>query len=446
MKNIVLLIFKKHGIILFMKSFINIFLKIYNLLWIIILPILKTNKELKKGFIQKTTASHLTKADVWIHGSSLGEAYLAIAIIKKLMPKKRKKILITSMTYAGISILKKEIKKNLIHKNIICKISWFPFDMPNVMKNAVLKIKPEIMVLIETEIWPALFYNLKKQGSKIFIVNARLSKKSFKKYLITSFLWKQLSPDKILAVTKKDTKRFKKIFKTSNISTMKNIKFDTIYNDFKSIKKNENQCFNKIINPEIPLSILASIRRQEEKYMEKILKQILEKFPNQIIAIFPKHMNRINFWEKKLTHLGYNVQLKSNITSFAKTGSIILWDKVGELKHVYCVAATTFIGGSLKPLGGQNFIEPIIYGTQTVTGPFIDDFLWVGENIFKKQIVKKARNLNHAADIMLKNLKKPHNKKEHQKKALQYIKNNCGGTYKVCKLILENFEDINKSL
>ena len=423
-----------------MKNFIHIFFKIYNLLWMIILPILKTNKELKKGFIQKTTITHLTKVDIWIHGASLGEAYLILEIIKKLVPEKKIKIFITSMRLAGISILKKEIKKKIIHKNIIYQISWFPFDMPDIMKNAVLKIKPKIMILIETEIWPALFYNLKKQGSKIFIVNARLSKKSFKKYLITSFLWKQLAPDKILAVTKEDANRFKKIFKTSKISIMKNIKFDTIYNNLKSIKK--NKCFNKIINPKIPFSILASIRKQEEKYIEKILKKILKKFPNQVIAIFPKHMNRINFWEKKLTNLGYNVQLKSNITNFAKTGSIILWDKVGELKHVYCIAATTFIGGSLKPLGGQNFIEPIIYGTQTVTGPYIDDFLWAGKNIFKKQIVKKAKNLNHAADIMLENLKKPHNKKEHQKKALQYIKNNCGGTYMVCQLILENFGDI----
>ncbi len=184
------------------------FFKLYSLLWWIALPLLRNNFRLKQGIKQRTSSNHFKKADVWIQAASAGEAYLAVEIINKLSPAKKTKTFLTSTTSQGMDILKNEISKDLLHPNLEVDVSWFPFDIPKLMDKAVLKIKPKIMILLESEIWPGLLYSLKKQGIKTFIINGRISNKSFKNYMRTSFIWKPIAPDKVFATTHKYQKRF----------------------------------------------------------------------------------------------------------------------------------------------------------------------------------------------------------------------------------------------
>ncbi len=471
--------------------FIHLFSRFYNLIWKIVLPFLKTRPRLKQGLKQRVSGAHLTEADMWIHAASAGEAYLAVEIVSHLIPDYPMKILVSSTTMQGMEILKKEIALLRLN-NINCAITWFPFDMPDIMENAVSKINPDLMVILETELWPGLLMALKKKGKKIVIVNARLSYKSYRAYLKTVFLWRMLAPDYIYAISEKDKFRFGEIFKNSEIALMSNIKFDSICSDddfkfsnwsestdstqpvsfpynfcnkttgichndsfyngheadldwlrFSSQQKNESHTFVykdfliKIINDKYPMSILVSIRREEEEDTEKIIKWILKEFPCQVVGIFPRHMHRITHWKKRLTQLGFSWQLKSQITNPPECGSIILWDVFGELKRVYPLALTAFIGGSLKPLGGQNFIESVIHGTATVTGPFTDDFSWVGEDIFKKKLVKKAKNWHEVAEFIVGNLKEPCDRYELCKKVHSYLTNKRGGTDFACKKIME---------
>jgi 3-deoxy-D-manno-octulosonic-acid transferase len=461
-------------------AFILNFLKIYNILWQAALPFLKKSKRLEPSFPKQVTANHFEKADIWIQAASAGEAFIAVSLLTSLKPKQKTKVLITATTSQGLEILESGLLKNKISSNINYCLEWFPFDMPNTIQAAVSRVNPRVMVLLETEIWPALLYYLKENQTRIFIINARLSNKSARHYKLTRFLWSLLSPDHILAISPSDARKYARVFKRAKITTMPNIKFDLMETD-----PGDNGSINAIkdlIPKKLPLSILASIRRQEEKQVINILHCLVTKYPSQVVAIFPRHMHRIDAWKKKLNQKGLSFQLRSNllksdlvrsnllksdlvksnlvgsshpvttdpininpITTGLETTpviapGIILWDTFGELRAAYGLACTVFVGGSLKPLGGQNFIEPAAQGPHVVTGPYLNDFTWVGKDIFRQEIVTRCNNWQAVAQTMVSQLNMPMEKSRLRQKALDYIQKKRGGTKIACQIILDQFK------
>ncbi|MBC8439497.1 MAG: 3-deoxy-D-manno-octulosonic acid transferase [Deltaproteobacteria bacterium] len=420
------------------NAFILNFFKLYNMLWRLSIPFLKKNKRLRSGFEKRIDSFHHTKADIWIQAASAGEAFLAANILKRLSPKTYLKILVTTTTAQGMDILQTRLTKKMIHKSIDLKIEWFPFDMPDTIEKTIKIINPRVMVLLETEIWPALLYYLKLNKTRIFIINARLSKNSYTHYLKTKFFWKHLSPDTILATSDKDAQRYEQVFEGAMVNTMPNIKFEAIDTDEDDV--NTLKQIKKILPQALPLTILASVRKQEEKEMVHILKNILKTVPNQVVAIFPRHIHRVSAWEKRLTSQNLNFHLRSKINSCLKNPCIILWDTFGELKTVYGLASVVFVGGSLKPLGGQNFIEPAIQGAVIVTGPYYDDFAWATNDIFKKGIVIKQNYWKAVARTITQALEKPGSRSDRKRLALEYLQSNQGGTQQACHEILKVFD------
>lgn len=428
-----------------MKSQKVIFI-LYNLAWKTVLPFLKKNRSFKGSYKLRTSSDHFNKTDIWMHGASGGEAYIAVEILKRIKPSAALDILYTATTAQGLEIMNSFSKGSEINPKIKIHVTWFPFDIPKIIEKIILRTNPKLMVLLETEIWPGHLYMLKQYNIKTVIINARLSAKSFSRYLKTKLIWKQISPDKILATSVKDAERYKKIFDLkTEITTMPNIKFDSILTAREAQKDPGN--LKTIIPSEIPFSILASIRKEEEIHLEKILKHLIKSFPEQIIAIFPKHLNRVeplsnmlNNITSEFTEPGYKWKLRSKITKLVDKKTIILWDTFGELKQAYTYAVTAFVGGSLEPLGGQNFLEPIVCGAATVTGPYLNSFKWVEQDIFESNIVFKAQNAKQVGEFMVEKLNNPPDRDELKEKSLAYIQKNQGGTAISVKTIMDCFK------
>ncbi len=422
------------------NAFILNFLKLYNMAWQVALPFLKKNKRLKKGYQKRTSGIALGQIDIWIQAASAGEAYLAINLVKFLTVSSNLSILITSTTSQGLDILTNQLKNISLDPMIDVTVDWFPFDTSKAIQNSIQSLNPKVMVLLETEIWPALLYYLKKNQTRILIVNARLSKRSFNHYKHTKFLWNHLSPDTILATSDQDAYRYKQIFDSAKVKAMSNIKFESalVYPP----ESNSNESINKILPQDLPLTIFASIRTEEEEDVVSILKEVHHKFDQQTIAIFPRHMHRIDAWKTHLTKIGFDFLLRSEINSPLKKNCIILWDIFGELTRIYSSASVVFVGGSLKPLGGQNIIEPAITGAVTITGPYNDDFKWVKEQLFSNGIVLQAHNLESVSQTILKNLIHPPDRSMLRNRAIAYIESNQGGTETACREILKAFDEL----
>ncbi len=416
------------------------FFILYNLCWKIAIPLLKSNPRLADGFNQRTLKKKLKPADLWIQSASAGEAYLVLEILKNLRPSKTITVLATANTRQGVEILEKAIAELTQHNPNICLNTAFsPFDKPALMTKAVQMVKPKVMVLIETELWPGNLAALKAYGSKILILNGRINEKSLKGYLLWPSLWKTLAPDKILAISEDNKQRFTALFGEKPADAMPNIKFDRI-STFNGANKTTNP-LKPFLQPDADVLVLGSIRSAEEPLVKKIIVEVMRQWPNTIIGLFPRHMNRIETWKNELKRLSLNVVLRSKVLEEIPPGTVILWDIFGELGAAYGMAKACFVGGSLAPLGGQNFLEAITYGLIPVIGPFWDNFSWVGKEIMDQKLVHIASGWKQVADILVNHLKHPIDRSDVQQAAQQYVRAHQGGTTIACDLIRQYLKE-----
>ena len=228
-----------------------------------------------EGYRQRTLKGNLPgTADIWIQAASVGESFLALEIVKSLETKQPIRYLLTSNTRQGIEILNRELREQTFVENRNrLFVRYFPFDKPSLMTTAVARIRPKLMVLLETEIWPGLLQALKRYGCKTLIINGRITEKSLRRYLLWPSIWQSLKPDKILAISPADADRFAQMFGRGGIEVMHNLKFDRILPASGSLDDDHNR-IDAILTPEVPLVVLASVRGGEETDVKKIIHHI----------------------------------------------------------------------------------------------------------------------------------------------------------------------------
>ncbi len=413
----------------------NMAFSFYNLAWKAAIPFLRHNHRLADGFLERTLSVKLTKADIWIQAASAGESHIALTLLKtfRLVSGGSANVLITTNTRQGLDILNKGAPDIVNGCNMNISTAFFPFDKPVLMEAAVKQVSPGIMILMETEMWPGHLAALKKHQSKILIINGRITEKSLNQYLLWPSLWRSLMPDKICAVTPMEAKRFACLFDSASVDLMPNIKFDTVAEktDYSALEKQIKQFFN----PETSFLVLGSVRGEEEADINNIILEVFSRFPGVVIGFFPRHLHRIFEIQEELNRVSIKFILRSEIKEPVSPGTVILWDAFGELGAAYNIAHAAFVGGSLAPLGGQNFLEPLVSGIIPVTGPYWDNFKWIGKEIFRQGLVQKASGWKETALILVENLKNPAPRKTVEKKARVYIKDRQGGALFASRVI-----------
>jgi 3-deoxy-D-manno-octulosonic-acid transferase len=413
----------------------------YNLSWSVALPWLRLNHRLAEGYHQRALKDKLPGvADLWMQAASVGESFLALEILKTLQVEQPIQILLTSNTRQGIDIINQALPDLIRNQNQIqTAVRYFPFDKPSIMAAAIAAIRPKLMVLLETEIWPGLLLALKTQGCKILIVNGRISAKSLQRYHLWPSIWQILRPGKVLAISPADADRFRRLFGPDGVDVMANIKFDRMAATI-SCGGDDNE-LNAIIPVDNPFIVLASVRQEEEILVKNIIQDVLRTRPETVVGLFPRHMHRIPSWQKLLrqTEIGYT--LRSKAERRIPAGNVILWDTFGELLPAYRLAEAAFVGGSLAPLGGQNFLEALVSGVIPIIGPWWDNFAWVGREIIESGLLKVAEDWKHVADLLLKDLASPPSRKVVIDAALQFIEARRGGTEEACRRIVSCLEN-----
>jgi 3-deoxy-D-manno-octulosonic-acid transferase len=411
----------------------------YGLAWRVAIPFLRRNHRLQEGFEQRTLRTTLAAADLWIQAASVGEAFLAQEIIYKFRPKVPLRILITSGTRQGMDILETLTTTTAQHDTqLTIHTAYLPFDLPNLMDKALTAVRPRLMLLLESELWPGLLHNCQKLHIPVLVANGRMTAKSLARYLFWPALWRHLRPHRILAISNDDASRFATLFGKEIVETVPNIKFDRIANY--NLKERDNP-LRHLFPPNPRLIVLGSIRQEEEEDIGKMIASIAkaEKQSGQhtTIALFPRHMHRIESWKKFLDMLGQPWHSRSRITETIQSGSIILWDTMGEMLWAYQLARAAFVGGSLAPVGGQNFLEPLACGITPVIGPHWRNFWWVGTEIIEQQLVVQVNNWQEAANTLIQQCATLPDREQTRQKLVAYIQTRQGGTLKTCAIINE---------
>ncbi|MGD0466309.1 MAG: 3-deoxy-D-manno-octulosonic acid transferase [Gammaproteobacteria bacterium] len=345
----------------------NIAIKIYNVIFIILLPLLflrlllkslklKTYRLRWKERLGIFSPPQLNNS-IWVHAVSVGEIMAAMPIIQKIqiiLPNNN--IVVTCTTPAGSYILQKKLSKKVFHV-------YFPFDVNFAINNFLSKIKPKLLIILEKEIWPNLIVNCHKNNIPIIIANAQLSNKSFYRYsLIKSLMASWLKNITFICTqTKFDTYKFKRLINNNaikNIITVGNTKFDLI--------TQTEKLASDILRP---TWIAASTHPREEELILEAHHAILNKIPNALLILVPRHSERCFGITKKIKEIKFVMRSKQNNLDIPN-GQIYLVDSVGELNLLYSMSQVAFVGGSLVPIGGHNVLEPAALSIPVIVGPY----------------------------------------------------------------------------
>ena len=409
--------------------------QLYDRLWGLAMPLINRNRRLSEGIDQRLFYSYPPgPSEIWIQAASVGESFLVLEILKRLRPGAPVRILLTTNTTQGLGILEQARSEHLLlDRGIRVETGYFPFDRPRIMQRAVRHIQPVLMVLLEAELWPAHLAALKNAGTCILVVNGRMSAKSLKYYRWWPAFWRRLGPDGILAMSEADACRFAALFGPRGVHVVPNLKFDRL--DLDSPDHDAVNPLAPLFLPDVELLAMGSIREAEEEAVQIIVAAIRRLRPDTVIGLFPRHAERLTSWARHLDRGRTPWYLRSKVAGPVAPGTVILWDTYGELVSAYRLCRAAFVGGSLAPLGGQNFLEAVTSGVAPVIGPHWSNFAWVGDTLFKKGLIQVAADWRQAVDLLAATLSQAQRREYVRRGALRYIRERQGGTDRTCRLI-----------
>ena len=339
---------------------------------------------------------------IWFHAASIGEFKSIIPIIKKLLfDKKNLEILVTTTTLSSGNLAKIEFKKydNVCHR-------FFPFDLNFLIKKFLKLWKPNHIFLVDSEIWPNLILTAKKKKIPIAIINARLTAKTFNKWMMFPNTAKRVFNSFDLCLTSNnETKNYLKKLNAKNIHFNGNIK---LINDVDESKiKNLNEKFLVLRR----FWVAASIHQGEDLFCLKTHLRIRKRYKDIITIIIPRHIDKtkdINDLSKKLN---LKTQLLNNGDKILENKEIIIVNSFGVLQNYFKYAKSVFIGKSmLKKLeneGGQNPIDAAKLKCNIYHGPYVYNFKEIYEMLKKINIAKKVKTYEDLSNNLISDLKNP---------------------------------------
>jgi len=322
---------------------------------------------------------------IWFHGSSVGEILSVIPIIENLEKDKSiNKILLTTSTLSSSNILKKFKFKKTIHQ-------FFPIDNNYFSKKFLDYWKPNAVFFIESEIWPNFLINIKKKKIPLILLNARITKKSFKKWKKISKFGKMVFEcfNQALAQNN-ETKKYLNKLGIKNVKLLGNLKFSkTKIKTKKTLDKNLKVFFRskKVL-------CASSTHDNEEIIIATAHKSLKKKFKNLVTIIIPRHINRADKIIEEIANLSLITHLHSSKNKIKKNTEIYIVDTYGETEKFFNICKIVFLGGSLIKHGGQNPLEPARLGCKIIHGPNVNNFNEIYSLLDKNKISIKVTNLN----------------------------------------------------
>lgn len=337
-------------------------------------------KRLKQDF------SSLKKEEyIWVHCSSVGEINLSETLIKKLLDNRKERILLTMFTDTGIGVARDKFVKN---ERV--DIFYFPLDDRKNILDILKRIKLNLLILVETEIWPNLITEIGRK-SKVIIVNGRISDRSFRRYQkLSSYLKKIfLYVDRFYMQSDEDSRRIIEIgAEKSRVETLGNLKFDISFQKYSDEERKELQ---SLFNVDSRKVFTAGSSRSGEY---EILLDTFKNLKNTLLVLVPRHIERTPKIEEIIKEYGFSYKKYSELESKKEKTDIIIVDKIGILRKIYSITDIAFVGGTLVNIGGHSLFEPLFYGKTPIFGPYLQNVKEISREILELGLGYKVTNVN----------------------------------------------------
>ncbi len=370
---------------------------------IIIYRIFK-KKENPKRFLEKFSLNMEKRRHgklIWFHCSSVGEFLSIVPLIQEFEKIKNiKQILVTTSTLSSSKIFEKFKFKKTLHQ-------FYPLDNVHIVNNFLNYWKPSSVIFVESEIWPTMISQLKKREIKVFLINARMSEKSFKRWFSFRHFGRNILEkfDYIFPQNKETFSYFKKLG-IKKLKFLGNLKFISTHND-KLTGVNKKYFKNRTV------LCSASTHHNEEEIFANLHIKYKKKIPNLITIIIPRHIERTNEISQMLDKKKLKFIKHSESRKKFKNFDIYIVDSYGESKSFYKISNVVFLGGSLVPKGGQNPLEALRFGCNILHGNYTFNFNDVYKMLGKEKLslkVNNSKDLEKKTFSLLKQKKNDFNK------------------------------------
>ena len=326
------------------------------------------------GFLPAKAVRSLSGSPrIWIHGASLGEIRVAATIIKSLKAKLPGcAVIVSTMTEHGRNLALEIFEKDV-------PVVYAPIDLPGCAIKALALVRPDVMVFLETEIWPAWIFTARKMGIKLALLNGRISPRSLNGYLKFRPFFRSVLKcfDAFSMISQTDADRIHAMgAPMGKIRVSGNAKYDSsLISPDPAVERQMRQMLN--LSPSDRTIVAGSTRGGEEEMLLDAYEKIHEKYPDVLLILAPRHIKRVADICALIRSRGFECQLRTEIDpgKIERTAQILVIDTFGELFNIYSIATLVFCGASLVPLGGQNPLEPAVWGKPILYGPHMEDFL-----------------------------------------------------------------------
>ena len=335
---------------------------------------------------------------IWLHAVSVGETRAAQPLVKALLARyPHHRILLTHMTPTG-----RATREELFGQEARVSRCYLPYDLPWAMRRFLARVRPELGIIMETEVWPVLMALAREKGLPMLLANARLSERSARGYQRLGALAREAygSFSAVLAQTSDDAKRLAGCGAPSP-QVFGNLKFDV---ELALAKLALGERFRKAARAR-PVILAASTREGEEA-------PLLEAFirhapPETLLVLVPRHPQRFDEVAALVEVRGLELARRSAGETIPANARVWLGDSMGEMLAYYRMADLAIIGGSWQPLGGQNLIEACALGVPVLVGHHTFNFAEAAEKAIAAGAAKRCKDLDTALSVAVALLRDP---------------------------------------
>ena len=302
------------------------------------------------------------KSRIWVHAVSVGEVQAASTLVERLLTTYPDlPILLTTVTPTGAARAKEIFGERITHH-------YAPYDFPFAVKRFFTRIRPQVVIIIETELWPTLYHECGRHRVPLILASARISPRSVSKYQRFIGLFSQaLSHGIVIAAqSEADAARFRSLGANPDRTHVTgNIKFD--FELPKEIRKLGLAAKHQHA-PERPIVVAASTHENEEELVLEAMQSVWSAKPDCLLILAPRHPERFALVGQMLEQQGIEYIMRTSNESCRASTRVLLLDTIGELRIYYAACDVAFVGGSLVPVGGHNLLEPAVLEKPIITG------------------------------------------------------------------------------
>ncbi len=300
---------------------------------------------------------------IWVHAVSVGEVQAAVPLVEALLQRfPQIPLVLTTVTPTGRARAQALFKQRV-------DVRYVPIDLPGPVRRFFQRVKPQLAVILETEIWPNLYHRCGRLGVPLVLASARISPRSVSGYRRLVGLFRETLSNGIFiaAQSAEDAERFVSIGANPALThVVGNIKFDFGYPPDIETRGRE---LRGLLGANRPVWVAGSTHAKEEDLLLAAHAKVRGRFPDALLVLVPRHPPRFGDVAAALREQGVRYVTRTSGGAATPDTQVFLLDTLGELPPFYAAGDVAFVGGSLVPIGGHNLLEPAALGLPIVAGP-----------------------------------------------------------------------------